>query len=320
MKLANWIEIARVGRFRDSSGNWHDFSQGRLESIAAAYDPKKREAPLVFGHPATNGPAHGWIKGLKIFGQKLLALPACVSDAARVAVDNGRYRYVSMSLYQDGGLRHVGLLGANPPAIDGLAPVSFGDEEAAIVIDFSEAENAELNEPQAKGNQMTIEELAKQLGEVQAKLAAATGERDEALKKVTTLQEELDKLKGEGEKTAEIQEELDELKKEKEKTDAEFSAYRDRREVSTLVARVSQLVKDGKVSPAEKKAVAKTAVALHQAKKTGGANFADGAENPLEVYLKSLEGRPSAGIFQNFSAPAENDKNPAAHKPLSAKL
>jgi phage I-like protein len=128
MTEATWIEIARPGRFQDSGGAWHEFSAERLEKMAASYDSAGREAPLVLGHPATDGPAHGWVKALKFNGRKLLAGVACVSDEIKKAVDNGRYKYVSMSLYQDGGLRHVGLLGAVPPAISGLAPVSFSGQ------------------------------------------------------------------------------------------------------------------------------------------------------------------------------------------------
>lgn len=316
-----WIEIARAGRFQDSSGAWHDFSQSRLEKIAAGYDPGKREAPLVLGHPATNGPAHGWIKSLKTLGQKLMAKTVCVTAETKQAVDNGLYKYVSMSLYRDGGLRHVGLLGATPPAIDGLAPVAFADDDAAITINFSLPEDEALNEPQPKGNQMTIEELSRQVGELTAKLEAADREKEEALKQAAALQAELNSLKDKGEKTEDVQAELDDLKKEHDETVAEFAAYRDRREVAALAARVSSLVKDGKVGPAEKTAVTKTALALHQANKSKALNFAAGSDNPLEVYFKSLDSRKAAGIFQNFSAPENGGgKSAAQPKPLSAKL
>ena len=58
-----WIEIARPGRFQDSGGAWHEFTAGRLGDMAAKYDSAGREAPLVLGHPATDGPAHGWVIG-----------------------------------------------------------------------------------------------------------------------------------------------------------------------------------------------------------------------------------------------------------------
>ena len=120
-----WLEIARPGRFKDSCGVWHEFSADRLKNMAKAYDPGQREAPLVLGHPLTDSPAHGWVKGLQFNGEKLLAYVAFVSAEVRRAVSEGKYKYVSMSLYENGELRHVGLLGGTPPAIDGLAPVRF---------------------------------------------------------------------------------------------------------------------------------------------------------------------------------------------------
>ncbi len=36
-------------------------------------------------------------------------------------------------------LRHVGFLGAQPPAIKGLAPVEFADDADAVTIEFGEA-------------------------------------------------------------------------------------------------------------------------------------------------------------------------------------
>ena len=46
------IAIARTGHFTDSQGRPQSFSEADLDAIAASYDPKKLEAPLVFGHPA----------------------------------------------------------------------------------------------------------------------------------------------------------------------------------------------------------------------------------------------------------------------------
>lgn len=62
----------------------------------------------------------------------------------------GRYKKLSASLYAPDSpanpspgawyLRHVGFLGAQPPAIKGLAPVNFaaGDEEGTVTVEFSE--------------------------------------------------------------------------------------------------------------------------------------------------------------------------------------
>lgn len=265
VKNGAWIEIARVGRFKDSGGNWQDFSLARLEKIARTYDPAKNEAPLVLGHPSTNGPACGWTVALKIVGEKLLAYMACVSEEIKAAVDNGLYKYVSMSLYPDGRLRHIGLLGAVPPAIDSLKAVSFSDE-AAITINFAE------------GEQMTIEELLKQVTELQAALAAMKQEKDEALKKQAETETALEKSKADGEKIT-----------------AEFSTYRDGQEKAALSARLEKAVNAGKLTPAERPAAEKTAEALRQAAKV--TNFSSGNENPLETYLQSIESRPVSALF-----------------------
>ena len=56
----------------------------------------------------------------------MFAQIAQIPDAVRQLVQDGRYKYVSMSLMPDRKtLRHVGLLGAAVPAIDGLGPVSL---------------------------------------------------------------------------------------------------------------------------------------------------------------------------------------------------
>ena len=136
--LTKWINIARVGTFKDSRGREHTFTEEDLENIRSAYDPKQSESPLVFGHPADNDPAFGWVHDMKTEGGKLFARFARVPDKVRELVEEGRYRYVSMSLDPDKKrLLHVGLLGAAAPAIDGLEPVSFKEADEGICINFT---------------------------------------------------------------------------------------------------------------------------------------------------------------------------------------
>jgi hypothetical protein len=298
-----WIEIARVGRFRDSAGAWHDFTFDRLRKIAAKYDPSRRDAPLVLGHPTVDGPAHGWIKRLAVSGDKLFAQPAYVTAALKEAVDNGLYRHVSMSLYDDDGLRHVGILGATPPAIDGLAPLSFSGD-AAATFDFDNGE---------KENQMTIEELTQKVADLTAQLAAAAQEKEAALKEAAGLKEELAKLKGEGEQAA-----------------AEFAAYRQKQEAASLSSRLDALVMSGRLAPAEKPGALKTAQTLYLAGQSGvKLNFSSAAgedkEDALETYLKGLEARQPLAIFSDFGAMEDDgrvayDKAAKPRKPLSAGL
>ena len=155
------IAIARAGSFIDSQGRPQRFSEADLDAIATSYNPKNREAPLVFGHPAVSDPAFGWVKSVQREGGKLFAQIAQIPDEVRKLVQDGRYRYVSMSLMPDRKtLRHVGLLGAAVPAIDGLGPVSLSGDNDAITINFS-----------IGGDMPTIEEL-------QSRVTALEAERD----------------------------------------------------------------------------------------------------------------------------------------------
>ena len=71
-------------------------------------------------------PAFGWAEKLRSEGGKLFATFAHVPDEVRELVAKKHYRHVSMSLMPDRvTLRHVALLGAALPAIDGLRAVEF---------------------------------------------------------------------------------------------------------------------------------------------------------------------------------------------------
>lgn len=163
--MDKWIEIARTGTFTDSAGRQQTFTEKDLDAIASAYDPQKRDAPLVFGHPQTDAaPAFGWAQRLKREGGRLLAQFAQVPEQVRALVGAGHYRHVSMSLMPDRvTLRHVALLGAAQPAIDGLRAVEFSDGDDVITVDFAAT-------PQ--GDTMTMEELQRQVGQLQAQIEA----------------------------------------------------------------------------------------------------------------------------------------------------
>ena len=63
-----------------------------------------------------------------------------IREKVRELVAGGHYRHVSMSLMPDRvSLRHVALLGAAQPAIDGLKAVEFKDGGDAITVDFAAA-------------------------------------------------------------------------------------------------------------------------------------------------------------------------------------
>ncbi|RMX18867.1 peptidase [Vandammella animalimorsus] len=152
MRGMRHIEIFRAGRHTDINGVERQFTDADLQGMASGYDPKLHEAPLVVGHPRTDDPAYGWVQGLKVAAGKLLAIPRQVQAAFGEAVQSGAYKKVSAAFYSPTDkhnptpgqwyLRHVGFLGAMPPAIKGLEGAAFGEGDAlenAVVIEFAES-------------------------------------------------------------------------------------------------------------------------------------------------------------------------------------
>lgn len=142
--------IFRKGRHTASSGATLDFSEDALRQAVAAYDPKVHEAPIVVGHPKDNHPAYGWVGSLSFDEAtgEIVAEPAQVDADFAEMVAAGRFKKRSASWYLPDApgnprpgtlyLRHVGFLGAQPPAVKGLRDVSFG--EADGIVEFSDYE------------------------------------------------------------------------------------------------------------------------------------------------------------------------------------
>jgi hypothetical protein len=137
--MNDWIEVFKIGKHTDSSGNIRDWTLKDLEKIASSYNPQKHEAPIVIGHPEMDSPAYGWIEALKVEGEKLLAKPGQLVEQLKDWVRKGFYKKVSIALYPDLTLRHIGFLGAVPPAVKGLANIRF-EEKGKVEIYFSDWE------------------------------------------------------------------------------------------------------------------------------------------------------------------------------------
>jgi hypothetical protein len=134
-----WFAILRTGKATDSAGNTHDFKSEDLDDIMSEYDAELDAAPLVKGHPKTDGPAEGWVEKLMRVGDYLLAKPKQVATAFREEVNAGRFGKVSVKL-KGKKLIHVGFLGAAAPGVKGLGTVSLSEGEVAdgvFIIEFS---------------------------------------------------------------------------------------------------------------------------------------------------------------------------------------
>lgn len=124
------IEVFRAGTFADSNGKTREYSIADLEKIADTYNKRLQAdssniAPVVKGHPKDNAPALAWTSYLKCEGDKLIAGIRDVDANFMQELEAGRYKKISISLFPDLMLRHIGFLGAATPAVSGLEPADF---------------------------------------------------------------------------------------------------------------------------------------------------------------------------------------------------
>lgn len=137
------FSIFRKGKHTASSGTTLEFSADQLKAAVAAYDPELHEAPIVVGHPKDNHPAYGWVKALAYNEEtgEVEVDPAQVDPAFDEMVEAGRFKKRSASWYLPDSpnnpkpgtlyIRHVGFLGAQPPAVKGLKEVAFTDGDGS---------------------------------------------------------------------------------------------------------------------------------------------------------------------------------------------
>lgn len=143
-------QIFRRGTHVSSAGERLTFTEAQLRASAAAYDPSVHEAPIVVGHPRDNAPAYGWV-GTLSYDEGAGALEAeerQIDPAFAELREAGRFKKRSASFYHPDSpsnpvpgvfyLRHVGYLGAQPPAVKGLRDAPFSEAEEGVV-EFTDA-------------------------------------------------------------------------------------------------------------------------------------------------------------------------------------
>lgn len=135
--MEKWFEIFRAGDHTSSNGKARIWTKQDLDYMVSSYNENDNPAPLVIGHPKSNGPAYGWVDKLARVGDNLLALPKQVSPALSELVKNGTYPKRSISVKADGTLNHVGFIGAFPPAVKGLEDIEFAGGDSSVIYDFS---------------------------------------------------------------------------------------------------------------------------------------------------------------------------------------
>jgi Arc/MetJ-type ribon-helix-helix transcriptional regulator len=193
------MEVFRAGKHVSSSGAEREWSVDDLVRMAEAYDPASHQAPIVVGHPKDNDPAFGWVKALKVDGNTLLAMPDQVAPEFAELVKAGRYKKRSISLYPNGTLRHVGFLGAQPPAVKGLKDIEFAGL-AADTYEFADEEEAGMTEVERLRKELAEEKKKRELAEGKA----ANAETSFAELQAKTKKQEIDAFIDQGVKDGKI--------------------------------------------------------------------------------------------------------------------
>lgn len=147
------IKILRAGTFIDMHGRAISFSENDLATTAMMYNSAKHPAPIVLGHPQDDLPVYGWVESLTSNNGALLANVDKLSPDLVAAVRAGRYKKLSASFHHPNhpknpakgafSLKHVGMLGASTPAVNGLGHVSFAEGVDGQSLLFGAAEFAD---------------------------------------------------------------------------------------------------------------------------------------------------------------------------------
>jgi len=147
--LDGWFDIFRSGTHTDAHGRDATWTPADLAGIVADYagaDP----APVVLGHPETDAPAMGWVRGLRVMGDRLQARIERLDPGFREAVEAGRYAPRSVALAPTPAgwrLRHLGFLGAQNPAVEGLAPSQFSARADGVLVFSCPHSESAMTEP-----------------------------------------------------------------------------------------------------------------------------------------------------------------------------
>jgi len=137
-----WFEIFRAGDY--SKAGKGAITADDLHRVVRNYDPTYHEAPETLGHRSDDQPAYGWLDGLMVDGDKLMARERQVDPKFDEARKAGKFKKRSAAFYTDDsgqvtGLRHLAWLGAGIPEVKGLEDVAFDDHGSKfITVDFGE--------------------------------------------------------------------------------------------------------------------------------------------------------------------------------------
>lgn len=177
------LHILSPGTHEDMDGQKETYTSADIKEIRDSYDPSLFEASVVVGHQndldairwGDRAPSYGDVKNLEISNGNLYANVVLSPEMEDwLTRSPAPYKYRSAAFYKSNSpynpqkgklyLRHIAILGANPPAIKGLEPMvrvyserernnpnySYKDNLKIMLMDYDKDMNSfeELQEPE----------------------------------------------------------------------------------------------------------------------------------------------------------------------------
>jgi len=351
---AEGVEVLRVGKFVDMHGNEVIVTDADLPKIVENFDNRTEDVAMVLGHPKkqkwmtlkSDTPAAGWVSKFYVKGKKLLMDIKDIPLTVARWINSKSFRKISLGMQRTGNgyaVGHVGLLGAAPPAVTGLADfpqVKFKKNDDAIVISVDLAEGGQ----EVKRSEAIA--LLKKAGvkamlyadTVSDELVVALAEQVEGdAEKVAEAEKKAEEAKAAADAEAEAKKKADEeaaakAKGDEGKTDGEKAVEgaveEGKKELAAAVAKskaealseertkrmevvLSKAVDEGRVSPAEVdglKAVGVSIIGTTEA--TVELSGANGKEKvtPFDAHLAGIANRPKLDAFKEL-APEIKDED-----------
>ncbi len=303
----------------DSNGTKKAWTGKELDQIVA--NTKKlidknifSGAPMVIGHPKADAPAYGWIQDLKREGSVLSVKGDKLHDEFAEGVEKGLWpnRSIRIGKGVDGFyLKHVGFLGAVPPAIEGMDSIynASTDDEC---FDYSYQDSITPNILSRMMRRMRdfiidkfdIETADKIIPdyEIESLSDHASSLREEDTKSTPSYSKPEPKKTGDEPMTQFSQTQLDDaveaaVKKATKHLNADFSqkekthetaltAERNKRLVVEFSEAITALVDDGKLLPAQAEGMSEFMLQLSDAEEANF-EFSAGEKGKEETFKKS---------------------------------
>ena len=192
------VHIFSPGTQTSAQGVTREFTKDDLQQVVDSYTPDLHEAPIRVGHEDNDKvPAFGWVKGVKLKGADLYA-EVEFSPQMGQHIRDGLYKKVSASFYApeskinpaegSWSLRHVAMLGAQPPAVKGLKGFAYNEAEDGVVS-FAQETGAVLSPDQVFDEELgptlpkelsPLEMLKEHIEEARQQMAKEDQEKQEA--------------------------------------------------------------------------------------------------------------------------------------------